>query len=54
MNKSKDYPDPNALDENNVVSSTECTGLVQGLPLDEESMEAYSEIYGMPEDNKTN
>ncbi len=46
---SKPYPDPGKLMENNVASMTECTGLIQSLPSDEEYVEAYSEIYEIPD-----
>lgn len=46
---SNEYPDPDILDTNDVVSNTECTGLIQGLPIEEENIEPYSEIYDIPD-----
>lgn len=34
---------------NNVASNTECTGLIQIPPTNEEESEAYGEIYTIPE-----
>ena len=31
-----------------VVSSTECTGLIQAIPGEEDAAESYSEIYDIP------
>jgi hypothetical protein len=36
------------LDPNNVVSNTECTGLIQTPPLTEDEAESYKEIYDLP------
>lgn len=41
---------PNAEDglESAVISTTECTGLVQAPPQDEEEADAYRDMYGIP------
>ncbi len=36
------------LKENDVVSSTECTGLIQGFPDCDEEMDSYRSIYKIP------
>jgi len=41
----RNYPDPGDTDTNNVVSSTECTGLVQTPPQNKEQKKSYNEIY---------
>jgi len=46
--KNKKKSDPFDAITKNVVSSTECTGLFQGLPEDEEQMEAYDDIIETP------
>jgi hypothetical protein len=33
----------------NVVSSTECTGLIQTPPTNEQEAQAYTDIYAIPE-----
>lgn len=51
MNKknSKNYPDPDTLNiMDNVVSSSDCTGLIQALPKEKDEIEAYSDIYEIP------
>ena len=37
---------------NSVVSQTECTGLIQVPPQDEEEAESYTEIYTVPKNDK--
>ncbi|MCL2323173.1 MAG: hypothetical protein FWC47_13860 [Oscillospiraceae bacterium] len=44
-----EYPDPNDLGTNNVASSTECTGLMQSLPSEEDDIVSYEEIYDIPD-----
>jgi hypothetical protein len=44
----KNYPDPNEIATTNIVSSSECTGVVTGLPEDEQHMNAYQEICDIP------
>ena len=39
-------------DEENVVSMTECTGLIAALPEDKGEEEAYKDIYNLPESDK--
>ena len=46
---SNDHPDPSDLSTNDVASSTECTGLIQSLPSDEDDIKSYSEIYEIPD-----
>lgn len=46
---SNEYPDPDILTPNDVVSTTECTGLIQALPIEEDNIEPYSEIYDIPD-----
>lgn len=43
-------PDEDFLDscENNVVSGTECTGLIPTPPENETEAEAYTELYAIP------
>ena len=48
-NHKDEYPDPDMLHTNNVVSTTECTGLFQGLPVEDEQIEAFSDIYDVPD-----
>lgn len=36
------------LDASQVAAATECTGLIQGMPLDEEAAEAYTQLYPIP------
>ncbi len=41
--------------ENNIVSGTECTGLIQTPPENEQEAESYTDLYAVPEpaeDNK--
>ena len=45
----KKYPDPDDLNTNNVASFTECTGLMQSLPGEEDDVKSYSEIYEIPD-----
>ncbi|MBR1970297.1 MAG: hypothetical protein IKA17_08055 [Clostridia bacterium] len=37
---------------NSVVSQTECTGLIQVPPQDEDEAESYTEIYTVPKNDK--
>ncbi len=39
-----EYPDPNSVEENNVVSSTDCTGAVRWFPMEKETMHNYGEL----------
>lgn len=45
----KKYPDTDDLSTKDVVSSTECTGLMQSLPCEEEGIESISDIYEIPD-----
>lgn len=50
INNSKNYPDPDMLNiMDNVVSSSEFTGLMQALPFEEDEVEEYSDIYEIPD-----
>jgi hypothetical protein len=47
------------LDEDNYVSldiasTTECTGMIPGPPLDDAQVDAYSEIYSVPQQKAYN
>ncbi len=47
------------LDEDNFVSldiasSTECTGMIPGPPLDDAEVDAYAEIYSVPQQKAYN
>jgi len=51
MNKksSKQYPNPDILESScNVVSSCDCTGLIQSAPTIEDEVEEYADIYDIP------
>ena len=48
----KDYQYDLENEINSVVSQTECTGLIQIPPQDEEEAEAYTEIYTVPKNDK--
>ena len=45
----KNYPNPSIDELNSTVSSTELTGLVQGLPEEDFRMGNYSEVCDVPE-----
>ena len=45
-------PEPDYMDLTNVVSSTECTGLIQGFPQDDNEIDAYTEICDIPKPEK--
>lgn len=51
---SKNYPDPSETLTKSTVSSTDCTGMVPALPEDDENMDAYNELYGIPEQGGLN
>jgi anionic cell wall polymer biosynthesis LytR-Cps2A-Psr (LCP) family protein len=44
-----EYPDPGDLSTNEVASSTECTGLMQSLPSEEDDIKSYEDIYEIPD-----
>lgn len=44
----KNYPTPDDINITNVASSTECTGLFQQAPYDENQIDSYNEIYDIP------
>lgn len=44
----KDFYYNQLTEQDNVVSSTECTGLMQRPPEDESEAESYSDIYAVP------
>ena len=44
----KNYPTPDDITITNVASSTDCTGLFQDPPYDEDQIESYSELYDIP------
>ena len=33
---------------NNVVCATECTGLIQGMPVDDSETDSYEDLYPIP------
>lgn len=39
------YPHPDDTESRAVVSTTECTGLMQTPPLDEDEAEGYADLY---------
>ncbi len=41
------FPNPDDIDTSNVVSSTECTGLISNIK-DESEIESMQEIYKVP------
>ena len=43
---------PESLRVNDVVSSTECTGMIHGLPETDDEIVNYDDVYGIP-DQKT-
>ena len=49
--KNKD-PEDNYLDQDKISSTTECTGLVQQMPVSDEEADAYSELYDITPQEK--
>ena len=43
-----DFGDTTYFDATNVVSETECTGMVRTPPLSDDEADAYREIYDVP------
>ena len=50
--KKRNYPNPDMFDlKDNVASSTECTGLIQSMPITEDEVEEYADICEIPNNN---
>ena len=49
QNNKRNYPSPSIDDVKSVVSATDQTGLVQGLPESDAEMSNYAQIRGIPE-----
>lgn len=52
MSKKNNYPDPNAIDTNNVVSSSESTGLFVSPPENSNDVDSIKEIREVPDQCK--
>jgi len=44
-----DKRDIDFLKTSDIVSTTECTGLIQGMPVDEAETDSYEDLYPIPE-----
>ena len=47
------FEEDSLIDISGVASATECTGLIQIPPQNEEEAESYNEIYTMPKEKYT-
>lgn len=47
------FEDDSLIDISGVASATECTGLIQIPPQNEEEAESYNEIYTVPKEKYT-
>jgi len=43
------YDEYTLTSNDTVASSTECTGLIPALPVSDDDLQSYSEIYNIPE-----
>lgn len=53
-NNNNNYPNPSDIITRNIASSTDFTGMIPSLLNDDSEMDAYAEIFDIPEQGNLN